>query len=314
MNPALEQAIQILPLRLREAVRESVSDAEELHLRSGRVFTFCGPTGRERSVLRSDRELTVTGEELHLTLELATRASYHTVQEKLSAGFLPLSGGHRLGITGTADVRNGGIHGFRTLSSLCLRVAHPVRGMADDLARRLFARTVPNSALILSPPGGGKTTLLRELLRLASDRYGLRPSLADERSEVAGLWNGVPQLDVGAHTDVLDGCPKAQGLMLLLRSMNPQLLAVDEITAREDILALSSAANCGVAVLATAHAGSVAELHQRPLYRELMGEGIFTHAVLIHRGRGERRRYELVELGSSSVGERERAAGSTMDL
>lgn len=313
MNTALEQAIQFLPLRLREAVRESISDAEELHLRVGRAFTFCGSTGRERPVLRNGRELLVTGEELRMTLELATRASYHTVQEKLSAGFLPLPGGHRLGVIGTADVRDGCIHGFRTLSSLCLRIAHPVRGMADDLARTLFGGPVPASVLLLSPPGGGKTTLLRELLRLASDRYGLRPSLADERGEVAGLWNGVPQLDVGAHTDVLDGCPKAQGMMLLLRTMSPQLLSADEITAREDISALSCAAHCGVAVLATAHAGSVAELRQRSLYRALLGEGIFTHTVLIHRER-EGRRYELVELDPPSAGERGCGVGGALDL
>jgi stage III sporulation protein AA len=297
MNPALEQAAQILPLRLREAVQSQLTDAEELHLRSGRILTWCASDGRERPVLVDGKPLTVTGEELLLTLELATRASYHTVERKLSAGFLPLRGGHRLGLVGTADLREGELHGMQSLSSLCLRVAHPVQGMADILARQLFEAPRPLSALILSPPGGGKTTLLRELLRLASDRYGLRPSLADERGEVAALWNGEPQLEVGVHTDVLDGCPKAQGMLLLLRSMSPQLLAADEITAPEDVAALSSAANCSVPVLATAHAACLAELTQRPLYRRILEERIFSHAVLIQRD-GKGRRYELVELNA----------------
>lgn len=313
MNRALEQASQILPLRLREAVQQNLSDAEELHLRSGRWFTWSGPEGREQLLQRSGEPLLVTGEELRLTLELATRASYHAVQGKLSGGFLPLQGGHRLGVVGSTEARQGEIHGFRSLSSLCLRVAHPVQGMADPLGERLFSGGVPRSALILSPPGGGKTTLLRELLRLASDRYALRPSLADERGEVAALWNGVPQFDVGVRTDVLDGCPKAQGLMLLLRSMSPQLLAADEITAREDIEALSRAANCSVPVLATAHALSLRELVQRPLYRVLLRERIFSHVILIRRGRGGRS-YELLELDHESGGERRGASGGTVRL
>lgn len=294
VNRALEQAALILPQRLREAVRESLTDAEELHLRAGRVLTAAQADGRERPILRHGERLTVTEEELHLTLELATRASLHTVQNQLRSGFLTLPGGHRLGVVGTVDLREGRIWALRSLSSLCLRVAHPVRGMADELGAMLFGSTVP-STLLLSPPGGGKTTLLRELLRLASDRYGLRPCLADERGEVAGLWKGVPQFDVGAHTDVLDGCPKAEGLLLLLRSMSPQLLAADEITAPADLDALSGAANCAVPVLATAHASSPAELRQRPLYRRLLEERIFTHAVLIHR-KGAARRYELKRL------------------
>ncbi len=294
MNKALEQAVLNLPLRLREAVQESLIDAEELHLRALRPLTAAGADGRERPVLRRGARVLVTEEELHLTLELATRASLHAVREQLRSGFLTVPGGHRIGVVGSVDVREGRIHGLRQLSSLCLRVAHPVRNIAGALAEPLFGGEI-RSALLLSPPGGGKTTLLRELLRLASDEYGLRPCLADERGEVAGLWKGVPQFDVGEHTDVLDGCSKAEGLLLLLRSMSPQLLAADEITAPEDLDALSRAANCAVPVLATAHAASVAELRQRPLYRRLLAEHIFSHAVLIHRA-GGRRSYELVRL------------------
>lgn len=123
----------------------------------------------------------------------------------------------------------------------------------------------------------------------------LRVALADERGEVAALYNGVPQLEVGRRTDVAEGCPKAQGLMLLLRAMNPQVLAVDEITAPEDIKALTAAAGCGVILLATAHGEGRADLERRPLYRPLLEEGLF-HRLIHIRREGERRVYTVEEL------------------
>lgn len=292
---ALEQAAAVLPEELRRALLAVTEDAEELHLRAGRPFTWVGRSGREQPVLQNRHPLVLTQEHLRRTVEIATAASYHASREKLAQGFLPLRGGHRLGLVGTAELREGKIHSFRSVSSLCIRVAHAVRQIGGGVAEELFRTGEPPSVLLLGPPGSGKTTLLRELLRLASDRYGIRVGLADERSEVAGLWEGVPQFSVGQYTDVLDGCPKGEGLLLLLRGMSPRLLAADEVTAREDIAALSYAANCGVPVMATAHARSAEELRRRPLYRAVLEEKIFSRAVLIRRTE-EGRRYLLKEL------------------
>lgn len=194
------------------------------------------------------------------------------------------------------SVREGHSVAFRELSSLNIRVARAFPGIADGLGDKLLEGKNFPSTLILSPPGAGKTTLLRELLRLLSDRFSLRCGLADERGEVAALWRGVPQLEVGRYTDVLDGCPKAEGMMLLLRSMNPQILAADEITAPEDVRAVTMAANCGVAVLATAHGGDVEELKRRPLYRELLAQRVFRRVLLIHRDEAGNRNYEMEAL------------------
>lgn len=291
----LEQAAHFLPLSLREAVLQGERDAEEIRLRNGQPLHLTGRDGREYPVLQGTRPLIVTSEMMSRTLERVTGASYHTVAEKLSQGFVSLDGGHRLGVAGTVDVSGGKVHGFRSISSLCLRIAHEVPGVGEAWSQALFGGAELRSVLILAPPGAGKTTLLRDLIRLASDRHHLRVGLADERGEVAALRNGMPQLCVGEQTDVLDGCPKAEGLLLLMKTMNPQLLAADEITAPGDVQALSVAANCGVALLATAHGASLRELERRPLYRRLLQEGIFTHVMLIRRD-GPRRWIQLEAL------------------
>lgn len=289
-----QQAAGFLPVELQRAVLDTAEDGEEIRLRAGQPLSLVDRNGVERPV-RGSRPFIVTPELLQRTLESATCASYHAVVEKLCRGFLPLPGGHRLGVAGSVDMERGRIHGFRSLSSLNLRVAHEVPGTGESVGQQLFGGEGLRSALILAPPGAGKTTLLRDLIRLASDRYHLRVSLADERGEVAALQRGVPQLCVGQQTDVLDGCPKAEGMMLLLRSMNPQLLAADEITAPEDIEALSAAANCGVAVLATAHGSSLNDLLRRPLYQKLLGEQIFDILLTIRR-RGVQRQLTLEAL------------------
>ena len=163
---------------------------------------------------------------------------------------------------------------------------------------RLWSGGVLQSTLLLSPPGGGKTTLLRDLIRAVSDGEGgpaLRVGVADERGELAAMYQGEPQFSIGRQTDVLDGCPKGPALLMLLRGMNPQVLAADEITAPEDAAALEMAANCGVSLLCTAHAGSLEELKARPLYRRLLDEGLFRRLAIIERA-GRERRYQVVEL------------------
>ena len=291
------QAVQALPLRLRqEALSLPEGDrarAEELRLRAGWPMTAVLPEG-ERPLGGSP----VEGRELEQLVEIASRASLHTVLDQVRRGYLTFEGGHRIGLCGTAVLREGEIHALRSISSANLRIARQVKGAAGPVLDRLCPGGRLADTLIFAPPGLGKTTLLRDLIRSVSEGENcvpLRVSLADERGEVAAMYGGLPQLEVGRRTDVAEGCPKAQGLMLLLRAMNPQVLAVDEITAPEDVRALITAAGCGVTLLATAHGEGRAGLERRPLYRPVLEEGLFRFLVRIRR-EGERHVYDVEEL------------------
>ena len=277
------QAIGCLPpLRAAQlGALENQREVEELRLRAGRP-----PSVRRAGGERELELAAVTAQELREILSRAARYSVHSYAESLKHGYITLAGGHRLGICGTAAEENGQVIGVRGLSSVNLRIARQITDVAAQIAPWI-GEDAPQSVLMLSPPGFGKTTLLREWVRLISDR-GYTVAIADERSEVAALADGVPQFAVGRCTDVLENCTKKQAALMLLKTMSPALLGFDEITAPEDVEAVSLCAHCGTAVIASAHAADVDDLRQRPLYRALLALHVFGYAVVIERNDGKR--------------------------
>lgn len=292
----MERVWELLPEMLRGRIealsQETQGSIEEIRLRLGRPLSVTLPNGEFPLDGR-----TVDGETLSLVLERASRCSVHTVLEQIRNGYVTVQGGHRLGLCGTGVVENGSLVNLRAISSISLRQAREVKGIGEEVLPALFEGKRLQNTLILAPPGQGKTTLLRDLIRAVSYGEGcvpLRVGLADERGEVAAMWEGRPMLDVGVRTDVMDGCPKSVGMMTLLRGMNPQVLAVDEITQEEDGEALLQAVGCGVSLLATVHGGTVADLQRRKVFRQLVQEGVFERFILI-RGVGKAREYRVVK-------------------
>ena len=278
-------ACELLPSRLRLralAVSEAMmAEAEEIRLRTGRAPAIAAASG--------EHDLDgppVTPDDILDTLTRAARGSLHTFAGELAAGFLTAAGGYRLGVCGRAAMSGGECVGLREFSSLDLRISKEVRGAADDISGEICSGGRVRSTLIVSPPGGGKTTLLRDLVRTVSD-LGFRVSLVDERGEIAACSGGVPGFDVGMRTDVLSGAPKAWSALTLLRAMNPQVLALDEITDPADARVLLHASGCGTAVFATVHAASPEEAAARPALARVIH--IFEKAVLIERREDGRR-------------------------
>lgn len=281
-------AVLLLPQELRCRARRLSPKlrgaAEEVRLRAGQPMTVL--VGGAEIPLGAEN---VAPQDLESVLEIGTQASLHSVRDSLRRGFVTLRGGYRLGLCGTAVTENGQMTGLRSLSSAALRISREIRGAAEAVFPAVMQNGSFCSTLILSPPGMGKTTLLRDMVRLLSDRYRFRVAVADERSEIAAMYEGKAQMDVGRRTDVLEGCGKAEGTMALLRAMNPEIIAMDEITELRDIEAIRQASYCGVKLLATVHAENTEGLSRRPLYRELLALEVFTRFVTVENRAGERR-------------------------
>ncbi len=288
------QAVGFLPPRFRSPALsltdEEKEEAEELRLRAGQSF-FVNIAGRERELAGDSR---IRHEELETVLELATQSSVHTAEASIKQGFITVFGGHRIGVCGTGVLQGGEITTTKQLSSVSIRIAKEFKGIADDIMYSLFSGDAFLNTLIISPPGFGKTTMLRDIVRQVS-AGGTRVSLVDERAEIAAKYRGVAQFDVGAHTDILDGIKKTEGAIRMLRTMNPEVIALDEIATPEDISAIEQICNCGVGIIATAHGESVERLMERPMFKLLFGLSIFRRAVILRKS-GREYTHEVVVL------------------
>jgi stage III sporulation protein AA len=296
---ALERdVLPLLPERVRRGVALCLprgTPVNELRLRAGLPVCVVLPQG---DFLFSGSDpgrptLIVTKEEIEHTLSLVSDCSYYALESEFAGGYITIPGGHRVGLSGQAAVWADGTLRIREVSGLCFRIARAIRGAGTGLARRLVGHDGRlASTLIVSPPGAGKTTLLRDLCRISGEgmpEAGIRPSqvaIVDERSEIAASYGGVPQHDVGPRADVLDRCPKARGIMMVMRSIGPDVVATDEIGGEEDARAVAAAISGGAVVLATCHGNGLEQLKMRPYSRWLITEGYFDKAVVLSRRRG----------------------------
>lgn len=223
--------------------------------------------------------------ELMETMEYIAGYSLYAYEDELRQGFLTIQGGHRVGVAGKILMEEGKVRSIRYISFLNIRLAHQVEGCADKVMPFIVENGEVCHTLIISPPCCGKTTLLRDVIRQISNGNawceGKNVGVVDERSEIGGAYQGVPQNDLGIRTDLLDCCPKAEGMMMLIRSMSPEVVAVDEIGDYGDIKAIESVLNCGCRLIATVHGSSVEDIEKKPLLQKMVKEHVFDRYIIL---------------------------------
>lgn len=280
-----------LPNRLKE-------NSEEIRLRvNSPLSLYC--QGRDYYIKKDGQTTSKIQEALIIdsnmilkSFQLVCNYSIYALGEELKNGYITIKGGHRVGIGGKVIYGNQGIETIKNISSLNFRIAREKKGISNNILQDLVKNGEFLNTLIISPPQCGKTTLLRDVVRNLSngiENMGIRPykvGLIDERSEVAGLFNGRPQKDVGIRTDILDSCRKSHGIMLMIRSMSPEIIAVDEIGSKDDAEAISEALRAGIRLIATIHGHSIEDVLTRLSIKSLFNERIFKRFIIMDNSQG----------------------------
>lgn len=287
-----QQILNILAARIRkvvEAERLDYDKLQEIRLRTGQPLLLLYD-GKERVLPAAQKQKhIVTKAEIKETLEYSSHYSLYAYEHEIRQGFLTVEGGHRVGVAGKAILEQEKVKSMQYISSVNIRMSHEIPGCANGLLPMITKNREVCHTLIISPPCGGKTTLLRDLIRQISDGNsyvkGCTVGVVDERSEIGGCYLGVAQNHLGSRTDILDCCPKAEGMIMLIRSMAPRVLAVDEIGAQEELRAVEYAMQCGCKLIASVHGNSMEEIAAKPGLSELVKRRRFERYVVLQNQR-----------------------------
>lgn len=284
---------------LSKIPKDIVERVEEIRLRNGKPLMIS--LGNKDYFISRNAELVsepnnciyISYKHIAKTFQLISNYSIYSIEEELKNGFVTVRGGHRVGVTGKAIYGVNGLETIRDISSLNIRIAKEIIGVSDAIMEYIVRKpnTIYNT-LLVSPPQCGKTTLLRDIIRNISNGmadkkfHGIKVGVVDERSEIGGTYRGHPQNDVGMRTDIIDSCQKHEGIMLLLRSMSPNVIATDEIGDEKDIKAIHEAIKAGVKVISTVHGNGLDDIVSKPKLKNIISEKVFERIILIDNSKG----------------------------
>lgn len=291
----IERAREILPYlpkEIRRILDVFISECglkfEEIRIRAGAPLTIslfgksCMLTRYGGITSCEDNSYFVSREEVQATFMAICENSVYAYMEELCQGYITLKGGHRVGICGKTYAEGGKIKNFKEISSLNFRISRQILGVADNIIDIIAEKQTVFSTLIISPPQTGKTTLIRDIARQISNR-GFKTAIADDRGELGAMYNGLVQNDVGINTDVIDSAPKDKAILMLLKTMSPDVIISDEIASNEDVNAICLANNTGVSVIATTHGNSIEDVKKRRILAPIFREGVFKQGLILSR-------------------------------
>lgn len=273
------EVLRYFPIELKEVIVKNIGleleNVREIRIRVNKPIVF---KLHYKDVLLKD--ILTNKEVINKIFENICGNSVYAFTDEISNGFITILGGHRVGIVGKTLYKENKIYNIKDISGFNFRIAREIIGAGNKIISEIKKNGTFESTLIISPPGLGKTTILRDIVRQISNS-GYEVSLVDERSEIAACFRGIPQNDVGERTDVMDGVNKTDGIRLMVRSMRPDFIATDEIGTDEDASAIMYAINSGVKVIATSHGRGVEDLKRSSKLNQIIELGIFKKIVVL---------------------------------
>lgn len=283
-----DEIYKILPEAIGNSIKQFLMEdkIQEIRIKVGKPIilnlTF------EEKVL----DYTPTKEDLRYLITKISNYSLYAFEEEIKQGYITLKGGHRVGLAGECVMAKGEVRTIKNISSLNIRICKEVIGASNKVMRLIAENDRVYNTLIVSPPKCGKTTILRDIAKnLSNGMYqinlkGKKVTIVDERSEIAACYNGIPQMNVGIRTDILDNCLKKSGMIMAIRSLSPEVLICDEIGTEGDLEALNMAFNSGVNIIVTVHGYDINDIYNRKVFKELIDSCVLERIILLSNRRG----------------------------
>lgn len=283
-----EEILKVLPARISNEVKDFLlkDSIQEIRIKVNKPIIINLP--RKEVILN----IVTTLDDIKQILVRVSNYSLYAYEEEIKQGYITIKGGHRIGIAGECVLAQGEVRTIRNISSLNIRICREVKGCSNEVMNFISKNDRVFNTLIVSPPKCGKTTILRDIARNISNGMpinnlrGKKVAIIDERSEIASCFNGIPQLDVGIRSDILDNCLKKDGMIMSIRSLSPEILICDEIGTEGDIEALNMAFNSGVNIIVTIHGYSIEDIYKRRVFKDLLENSILDRIVILSNRNG----------------------------
>lgn len=281
------EILNVLPLEIRKELNniKRSNELQEIRIKVDKKLIFEVGNCEIVSQYKPSRE------DIKLIVQRMSNYSIYAFEEEIKQGFITIKGGHRVGICGRCIIENNEVKTIKDIASINIRICREIKGCGSQVLPFIIKEGKILNTIVISPPRCGKTTLLRDLVRLISDGIedtaqniklsGRKVCVVDERGEIAACYSGVPQLNVGLRTDVLDSCPKSEGIMMAIRSMAPEVIVCDEIGTYKDMESILAAMNCGVSLITSIHGSGTQDLYNRAVFKDLMDNNVFERAIVL---------------------------------